>query len=96
MGELFIGMDCGGTRTRAVLGDGAARILARATAGPGNPCSAGQEVALRSHELAIDRVLRAAAVEPERVRGVCLGAYRSILAMNPPTADRRAVSRCTR
>jgi len=74
MGELFIGMDCGGTRTRAVLGDGAARILARATAGPGNPCSAGQEVALRSHELAIDRVLRAAAVEPERVRGVCLGA----------------------
>ena len=74
MCEFYIGMDCGGTRTRAVLGDGLARILARATTGPGNPCSAGQEVASRSHELAIDRLLRAAALAPERVRGVCLGA----------------------
>jgi len=40
---LFLGIDGGGTRTQALLGDEKGRILARSVAGPSNPTKVGME-----------------------------------------------------
>jgi N-acetylglucosamine kinase-like BadF-type ATPase len=69
-----IGMDCGGTTTRAVLADAKARILARAKIGSGNPMSAGLRVASRSYELAVHRLLRRAGLRPNAIAAVAVGA----------------------
>ena len=42
---LFLGIDGGGSRTQACLGDERGRILAKATAGPSNPVKVGIEAA---------------------------------------------------
>jgi N-acetylglucosamine kinase-like BadF-type ATPase len=55
--EYYIGLDCGGTRTRGVVADEQMRILARARAGPGNPLSAGMTVAFSSYRSVIRRLL---------------------------------------
>jgi N-acetylglucosamine kinase len=57
---LFLGIDGGGSRTQACLGDERGRILARATAGPSNPTKVGMEGAkkelLRAARLVLQRV----------------------------------------
>ena len=55
--EYYIGLDCGGTRTRGVVADEQMRILARARAGPGNPLSAGMTVAFTCKLKGSDPVL---------------------------------------
>src|SRR5439155_551246 len=67
MARYFVGLDCGGTRTRAVLVDQRLEILARAAAGPGNPLSAGMSVAARSYRTVLRRLLARAKPEPRDV-----------------------------
>lgn len=69
-----IGMDCGGSRTRAVVGGRPDGILARASAGPGNPLSAGFSAAARAYETAISLLLSRAGLQPDAIAAVAVGA----------------------
>ena len=91
MARYFVGLDCGGTRTRAVLVDQRLEILARAAAGPGNPLSAGMSVAARSYRTVLRRLLARAKLEPRDVSAVGLGA-----AGAGREAERRRVARVLR
>ena len=71
---LFLGIDGGGSRTQACLGDERGRILARAAAGPSNPLKVGIEAAkkelLRAARAVLRRVsTRAARDEPPLAGG---------------------------
>ena len=55
---LFLGIDGGGSRTQACLGDERGRILARAVAGPSNPVKVGIEAAKRELLRATGGILR--------------------------------------
>ena len=56
---LFLGIDGGGSRTEACLGDERGRILALAAAGPSNPLKVGMEEAKKELLRAAGRVLKA-------------------------------------
>src|SRR2546428_11911950 len=56
--RCFLGIDAGGTRTRALFRDASGKILGRGTAGPANPLKVGFE----SSEREILRAARLAAV----------------------------------
>ncbi len=73
MKKYCIGLDGGGSRTRGVLSDAAGVILARASAGPGNPLSAGMRIAARSYRIAIGRLLCKAQLDPADVSVVSVG-----------------------
>ncbi len=72
-GRYFVGVDGGGTKTRAVLIDTAGRELARANGGPANFRAVGQEVTGRSLREVITRVIARAGVSAAEVEGVGLG-----------------------
>ena len=55
---LFLGIDGGGSRTQACLGDERGRILAKAEAGPSNPTKVGMEGAKKEILRAVRAVLR--------------------------------------
>jgi N-acetylglucosamine kinase-like BadF-type ATPase len=74
MRRFWIGLDCGGTRTRGVLADDTLQVRARAEGGPGNPLSAGMPAAARAYRTTVRRLLRSSGVPADRVRGVGLGA----------------------
>jgi len=63
---LYLGIDGGGSRTQAVLGDEAGRILARAVAGPSNPTKVGIEGTKKELLRAARRVLRKASTAAGR------------------------------
>lgn len=67
---LYLGIDGGGSRTEACLGDERGRILARAVAGPSNPLKVGIEKAekelLRAAHEVLRRVSSAAARDERR------------------------------
>ncbi len=72
--ETFcIGMDCGGSRTRALLADLGGGIVARAVAGPGNPLSAGFEAAEQAYWTAIRGLLSRAGLGSGAVAAVAIG-----------------------
>lgn len=68
--ELVLGVDAGGTGSRAVVLDAAGEPVGRGDGGPGNPCLSGVD-AVRS----ISATVRAAlgAVDPAGVRGAVVG-----------------------
>jgi N-acetylmuramic acid 6-phosphate etherase len=70
--RLLIGIDGGGTATRAVLADGEGNVLGRGAAGPGNPKAVGLEQALSEARLAIDAAFLGAGINPETAAGICL------------------------
>ena len=78
---FFLGLDGGGTRTAAWLGDGEGAVLARAEAGPSNPLKAGFRAAereiLRAFHLCLGEAgIALAAARPGRppvLRAVCAG-----------------------
>lgn len=69
----FIGLDGGGTKTQAVLIDGGAREIARATSGPSNYHSVGQETAQGSLQAAMEQVLGQAGATWDQIGAICLG-----------------------
>lgn len=70
--RLLIGIDGGGTATRAVLADGEGIVLGRGVAGPGNPKAVGLEQALSEVRLAIDAAFLGAGLKPEVAAAICL------------------------
>jgi N-acetylglucosamine kinase-like BadF-type ATPase len=74
---LFLGIDGGGSRTQACLGDERGRILAKAVAGPSNPLKVGIERAkkelLRAARAVLRRVSTAAACDEPPVVGAARG-----------------------
>lgn len=91
----FLGVDAGGTKTEAVVVDGAGQPLGWARAGPGNPVRVGPERACAAIEAAIRGALAAADLPGEAVAGACLGVaggqyHRAALAH----AGKRAGLRC--
>jgi N-acetylglucosamine kinase len=69
----FLGLDGGGTKTQATLIDGTAREVARATSGPSNYHSIGQETMQTSLQAAMRQVLKQAAVTWDDVGAIGLG-----------------------
>ncbi|GAA1950161.1 N-acetylglucosamine kinase [Kitasatospora viridis] len=65
----YLGLDVGGTHTRAVLHDAAGRELARATATGGNPAARGAPAALA----VLAEVVARTVADPGAVRGCLLG-----------------------
>jgi N-acetylmuramic acid 6-phosphate etherase len=70
--SLVIGIDGGGTRTVALLADGAS-ILGRGEAGPSNLQAIGVAAALDSLNQAIDKAFAAAGLTRCQVGAICLG-----------------------
>jgi N-acetylglucosamine kinase-like BadF-type ATPase len=62
-----IGIDAGGTATRAVLVDETGRCVGYGRAGAGNPTSAGAEVALSNHVLATTKAIGSTGISPDLV-----------------------------
>ena len=69
---LVLGIDGGGTATRALLADGLGAILGRGEAGPGNPKSVGLTSALDEVERAIEAAFTAAGNTSQTVDAICL------------------------
>lgn len=94
--RCFLGIDGGGTRTTAWLGDGDGKILARTESGPSNPLKVGLAAAQREIQKAFRNCLREAGIpavalrvpRSRLLRAVCAGisgvdrpsAYRPLLA----------------
>lgn len=77
MSDLVLGMDVGGTSSRAVIADLDGRILGRGTAGGGNPTSRGVGPAMTAIGAAIEGALAGGAEGPidrARLRGNVIGA----------------------
>jgi N-acetylglucosamine kinase-like BadF-type ATPase len=70
--RLVIGIDGGGTATRAVLASFDGAILGRGEAGPGNPKAVGLEQALSEVRQAIDAAFLGAGLETRSVEAICL------------------------
>ncbi|WP_051367843.1 N-acetylglucosamine kinase [Hamadaea tsunoensis] len=68
--DLIVGVDAGGTSTRAVLVDSSGAVLRRGHAGPGNPVTDGAAAAA-ALQLAIRAALEGRS--PDRVAAVALG-----------------------
>lgn len=72
MTHTLLGIDSGGSKTLALVSDGAGNILGRGTAGPSNYHSVGVEAAYAALDAAILEAYRAAGVAPAP-RALCLG-----------------------
>ncbi len=72
-GTLVIGIDGGGTRTRARLANSRGETLGAGEAGPANPHSKGFEAAEREILAAIQSAFDSAHVEKQMVATTCLG-----------------------
>jgi N-acetylglucosamine kinase-like BadF-type ATPase len=64
--RFFLGIDAGGTRTRALLRDSGGKILGRGTAGPANPLKVGFESSQREILRAAKRAIRDASLRSVR------------------------------
>ncbi len=73
MSELYLGIDGGGTRTRALLADAAGRELGMGEAGTSNPLVHGVAAAERELALAVARAFDAARLERVRAAALCMG-----------------------
>jgi N-acetylglucosamine kinase-like BadF-type ATPase len=62
-----VGIDAGGTATRAVLVDESGRCVGYGRAGAGNPTSAGAEVAIANHVLATTKAIGSTGISPDLV-----------------------------
>ena len=69
----FLGIEGGGTRTRAAVSGPEGRILGRAEAGPSNPFKVGLDGAKRAIQGASRDALRRAGIRKGALDTVCLG-----------------------
>ncbi len=70
---LLLGVDGGGTHTRAIVGDMTGRVLGRAEAGASNQATTGSVTAGRALHSAVRDALTQASARPEDVAGACFG-----------------------
>jgi N-acetylglucosamine kinase-like BadF-type ATPase len=73
MSNFRIGVDGGGTTTRAVVIDGNLRALGRGEAGPGNFYSAGEKAAVENIIAAIEAAVQSANIEKSQISSWGLG-----------------------
>jgi len=71
--KYSLGFDGGGTKTEAILLDGAGSVIGQGLGGPSNPLRAGFDVALRSLNEAAVAALAQAGAKPAHVGAVCAG-----------------------
>ncbi|HZE40913.1 MAG TPA: BadF/BadG/BcrA/BcrD ATPase family protein, partial [Stackebrandtia sp.] len=83
--DYILGLDVGGTSTRALLADLDGRTLGRGKAGGGNPVSRGRATAEANLTTAVRQALDGA--DPARVRAAVVG-IAGVLADNGPDVDR--------
>ena len=69
----LLGIDGGGTTTKAWLAEPGCRVLGQGTAGPSNAKSVGLEAARWALNTAIHRAFHAAGLTPHSVNSICLG-----------------------
>ena len=86
----FLGIDGGGTRTVALLGDDEGHLLGRAESGPSNPLKVGFRSAEREILKAVRACLKDAGISPAALRGSHSGTLRGVCA-GIAGVDRRAV-----
>ena len=68
-----LGVDAGGTKSTAALADTGGNVIARHSAGPGNPHRIGSEDAFRNVIHAIDHVVKSAEVNVTDIKAAVLG-----------------------
>lgn len=73
MAVYILGIDGGGTRTRAVLANGEGKTLGKGEAGTSNPNPHGYKAAQDEMLTAISRAFAGAGLQPCRVDAACLG-----------------------
>ena len=73
MNELIVGVDAGGTRTRAALANARGETLGTGDAGSGNPHQNGNEAARAEILTAITHAFDAARIDRQIVAAACLG-----------------------
>lgn len=73
MNDLVIGIDGGGSRTRACLANLRGEPLGTGEAGTSNPLGCGLDAAKRELAQAVQQAFDAAHIEPQRVAAACLG-----------------------
>ncbi|HZQ05347.1 MAG TPA: BadF/BadG/BcrA/BcrD ATPase family protein [Anaerolineae bacterium] len=73
MNNLILGIDGGGTRTRAQLANGEGRVLGAGHGGTSNPMVHGLEAAERELDMAIARAFEQANLPRERVNALVMG-----------------------
>ena len=71
--ELVLGVDGGGTKTRAVIADSRQRVLGEAVAGPSNPLRVGLSDAAAAIKEAIDKACAEAGVQRSEIRAAEIG-----------------------
>ena len=71
--SYYLGIDCGGTKTLAVITDGAGRECGRGTGGPGNIAFNTEAVVAQSLREAVGEACRSASLSGTRFAGVCAG-----------------------
>lgn len=71
--RLLIGVDCGGTKTQAVLGDADGRVLGKGAAGPANFQVMGVQAAVGAIRTAIEAAFRQASLPAGPVHVLCVG-----------------------
>ena len=82
--DLVVGVDAGGTTSRAVVASAAGDVLGRGRAGPGNPISAGAVAAARAMGAAVRAAL--GSTPPARVAGAVLGIAGTSVFTDPAVA----------
>jgi len=68
-----LGVDAGGTKTMAMVVDGAGTVLGTAEAGPGSHERVGLEPAMTEIRQAVFGALAAAGLEPDQIQSACYG-----------------------
>ncbi|MCH7232185.1 hypothetical protein L0U85_15160 [Glycomyces sp. L485] len=69
--KLAVGIDAGGTSSRAILIDETGAVLGTGAAGPSNPVGGDRETALSNMALALRRAL--GGIDPREIAAVCAG-----------------------
>lgn len=72
-GDVFVGVDGGGTHTVALVGRSGDVVLGRGEAGPSNPQAVGFDSAAEQIDSAVRAACGDARIDPERVAGAALG-----------------------
>ena len=71
--NLFLGLDCGGSKTTALLGDGSGKILGRGRAAGANYQIMPESTVRNNLRQAVNQAFATAGLQPGVIKGICLG-----------------------